>query len=654
MCIKNITSPRNLNLKGVLILCILSFYLITFGQDKNNSLDQLLELSIEELLNIKVSTPSKQEELQFDAPAVITVITANEIELFGAENLYEVMDWVVSTYVTGTYALPQNTISMRGDLRDHYDNHVLKLINGRPIRNSNNEGLNSPLYLSLPISSIQRIEIIRGAGSVLYGTGAYTGIINVITNEVQEDNFNISAGAGSFNTKRAEFSGGLNRKGFQLGLAGKFHIEDGWNLGMIDELGLSGSMPMSEDNMGGLLTAAYKGFTLTSYYLKSDQRAFVMKPDWSAPEEYVNVNKTFADLGYEYEFGPIWKIILNATYNRAYAERGNGYGESNDIIGEMLNKFTWEKVLVRIGAEVNYLNGIADVIPSYSKTWVRFYGDADLKLFSFLKLTGGGQINVINRNQVYFSPRAGIVSNFKNKYGLKVLYSNGFRSPTALETDIKLPSLSGNPILHPETVNSMDVQVFYNNKIIQTDLCWYYAKQSDLIQRVPSMEGPGFTFDNIEEGRFTGLEFNSKLTISNSFYCAGNATYQMNENQDGIENFTTVPNWMIKLGAAFQNPYFSLAVNTNYISEATDVSVKNPSVNQFNPEAKAFVLLNANMNLDLSRIFKIANVKELMLKINVQNLLDEKIYQAEFVRSIVNTIPMRSGRAVYVKISLSF
>ena len=76
-----------------------------------------------------------------------------------------------------------NVPAVRGDLPTHTNNHTLLLINGRPVRESNSGGWNFPVYMAYPIDMIERIEFVRGPGSVLYGTNAYTGVINVITKE---------------------------------------------------------------------------------------------------------------------------------------------------------------------------------------------------------------------------------------------------------------------------------------------------------------------------------------------------------------------------------------------------------------------------------------------------------------------------------------
>jgi len=70
---------------------------------------------------------------------------------------------------------------VRGDIQSQLSNHILVLLNGRPVRESLLGGLNFPFFSAFPVEMIERKELVRGPGSVLYGTNAYSGIVNVIT-----------------------------------------------------------------------------------------------------------------------------------------------------------------------------------------------------------------------------------------------------------------------------------------------------------------------------------------------------------------------------------------------------------------------------------------------------------------------------------------
>ena len=144
------------------------------------TLDELLQLDIVDLDKVKISVASKREETVAQAPSVISVVTARQIKQFGAKNLSDVLNRVTSVQATGSHFYPY-LINMRGQLVGHNNSDILFLINGRPRRTSWNGGTPFPILLAFPLDTIEKIEIIRGPGSVLYGTGAFTGVINIIT-----------------------------------------------------------------------------------------------------------------------------------------------------------------------------------------------------------------------------------------------------------------------------------------------------------------------------------------------------------------------------------------------------------------------------------------------------------------------------------------
>ena len=181
---------------------------------------QMLSQDIETLWDIDVTTASKTEEKQSDAPGIITVVSNDEIMGFGSTSLMDVLDRVTSMHMIYSGIYTWNLGSMRGQHTSVFDNHVLILINGRPLRDGISGGHNNVFYNSFPVEGIDHIEIIRGPGSVLYGTNAYSGVINIITKQAFEKTaFEASVSYGSLNTLSANVGGG-------------FHVNDDLNINL--------------------------------------------------------------------------------------------------------------------------------------------------------------------------------------------------------------------------------------------------------------------------------------------------------------------------------------------------------------------------------------------------------------------------------------
>jgi outer membrane receptor protein involved in Fe transport len=138
------------------------------------------QLSIEELFEVKVYSASKYEQKTTEAPGSITVITADEIRLQGWRTLADVLRSVRGLYVT--YDRNYSYLGVRGFARmGDYNSRVLLLVDGyrlnEPVYDSALIGTEFPLDLDL----VDRIEVVRGPGSSVYGSNAFFGVVNVIT-----------------------------------------------------------------------------------------------------------------------------------------------------------------------------------------------------------------------------------------------------------------------------------------------------------------------------------------------------------------------------------------------------------------------------------------------------------------------------------------
>ena len=157
---------------------LLTWPAMAFSTDKNNS-DYLLSLSLEELLNVKVISASKKEESIATAPAIMSGFTRQEIIDTGSKNIVEALSIMTGLFTYDTYFSEYNLVSIRNNFGgEHYLSKVLFLINGHPTFSTVN---GSVKLRALSINSVERIEVVRGPVSVLYGTNALTGVINVIT-----------------------------------------------------------------------------------------------------------------------------------------------------------------------------------------------------------------------------------------------------------------------------------------------------------------------------------------------------------------------------------------------------------------------------------------------------------------------------------------
>ncbi|MCC6551442.1 MAG: PEGA domain-containing protein, partial [Polyangiaceae bacterium] len=128
----------------------------------------------------EVEAASRSSEAVEDAPGSVTIIPSEELRAFGYPTVAEALRGTRGLY--GTYDGAYTFTGIRGvNLPGDFGNRVLTLVNGHSI-NDSWVGLSYHDYMArTDLEDVQRIEVVRGPGSVLYGTGAFSGVINVVT-----------------------------------------------------------------------------------------------------------------------------------------------------------------------------------------------------------------------------------------------------------------------------------------------------------------------------------------------------------------------------------------------------------------------------------------------------------------------------------------
>lgn len=167
--------------------------------------DELLSMSLDELVRLEVSIATGTPKSLRSTPAVTSIITAAELEAMGAQDIDEALEMVPGLHVSHSSFIYGSRYFMRG-IVSTYNPHTLMLVNGIPQTSlfTGDRGERLVAMSGLPVSMIDRIEIIRGPGSAVYGADAFAGVINIITRKAEDSSGGqASAAYGSFNTGRA-------------------------------------------------------------------------------------------------------------------------------------------------------------------------------------------------------------------------------------------------------------------------------------------------------------------------------------------------------------------------------------------------------------------------------------------------------------------
>ncbi|MBU0678849.1 MAG: TonB-dependent receptor [Verrucomicrobia bacterium] len=211
------TTIRKISLRTaalVLVLAILSFLpeasrakTVTAASD----VDELLDLPIEDLFNVSITTASKISESVDVAPATVYVITQEQIERLGLRDLKDILALVPGVDTVDPHFFLEG--GQRGFMGPF--SQSLILINGREMNNL----IAGETFISNQFRSrnIKQVEIIAGPGSALYGANAVAGVINIITKTEEDvDGVEVSLSYGSFSTKEANILFGKQEGDFKI------------------------------------------------------------------------------------------------------------------------------------------------------------------------------------------------------------------------------------------------------------------------------------------------------------------------------------------------------------------------------------------------------------------------------------------------------
>jgi iron complex outermembrane receptor protein len=165
-----------------------------FAQKRDaNAPEDFFEMSLEELMNIEITTPSKKEEKLFRTPAAAYVLTGDEIRRSGAMSVADALRMVPGLQIARINS-NELAVSSRGFNRE-FSKRMLIMIDGRSVYNPHWGGIRRDSR-DVMLEDIDRIEVIRGPGGTLWGPNAINGIVNIITKNAKDTQGGLLSGGG--------------------------------------------------------------------------------------------------------------------------------------------------------------------------------------------------------------------------------------------------------------------------------------------------------------------------------------------------------------------------------------------------------------------------------------------------------------------------
>ncbi|MCP4078001.1 MAG: TonB-dependent receptor [Gammaproteobacteria bacterium] len=208
--------------KSGIIFWVLSLVFST-ASFANDRLEHFLSLSFEELINLETTIATATKQKLSKVPAVVTVITQQDIKATGATNLADILEGVPGVQIRIDPFGNRPLIHFRGSKATQ----TLLMVNGTPIKDL--MWVFGIFWKGLPVSIIDRIEIIRGPGSAIFGADAFAGVLNIITKTAGKiEDSEVAIRVGSFATKTGWIQHGTTINGFDIGFTAELHDTAGY------------------------------------------------------------------------------------------------------------------------------------------------------------------------------------------------------------------------------------------------------------------------------------------------------------------------------------------------------------------------------------------------------------------------------------------
>ena len=426
----------------------------------------------EELYTVTIA--SRKAEPLRRAPAAVSVIQGKDLERY--RTLADVLRHMPGFFVE------RNEVKDRIFLRGIPDSFLV-LMDGVPFA-SDASTRDYPRGMDLSLEYIEKIEIIRGPGSALWGPDAFTGVVNLVTKKGEKlQGAQVSGEIGSDNTRGGNMQCGFAKNGWDAYLFGSSSHTDGFEKDLPDRQRL-------DDRFGEVYgKVSYKDILeISGRYSKYrdyyTEPVFKLEGQELKPLSFIQttLNKSFEKSSISLQG---WYQFFNSLDDydpTRYRQQNNQFGAELKY-----DQTLFESNFATFGASFRYNDGSHTKLrangdefvyfPSYYTRRYSLYFQDKWKLTDNLEVTGGLRWDNHSVYDQFCSPRLGINYLFLEYFDMKLLYGRAFRTPN-LAVVIEKPSLN------PEQIDSYEAEFgFHYKNLLGIEMNLFYNTLKDLIER---------------------------------------------------------------------------------------------------------------------------------------------------------------------------
>lgn len=427
----------------------------------------------------------------------------------------------------------------------------------------------------------ERVEVLRGPASVLYGSNAMGGVINIVTRKMQEDGVNthLHAGYGSYNTLETELTNRVRKGRFSSVVSGSYNRTDGHRddmgfeqyggyakLGyeMTDHWNVRGDVNVTHFN------ASYPG-PVSAPLLDGDQRITRGMTSFALENRY---EKTSGGLSFFYNWGDHW---INDGYTPSAGEspqdaRFNSHDYMTGIsFYQSTQFFTGNRITLgfdwfRYGGRAwnEYVSGekvgtTSDLVDKQEDE-LAGYIDFRQDFGSWLTFNAGLRVDHHSRVGTEWVPQAGLAFHLPQAMELKASVSKGFRYPILREMYMFPPQ---NPDLQPESM--WNYELAFSQRLMEGQLYYgvnlFYINAKNLIQTLQNPHGSGMLNQNTGKIENAGIELQAAYRINRVWSVDGNYSYL-----HMAHPVIAAPEHKLYAGANFSQGRWNVSTGLQYIA----------------------------------------------------------------------------------------
>lgn len=533
-----------------------------------------------------VVTGTRTEKTLKDTPVETVVITRKQIREMAAQDVGDVLDFTPGIQLESFFGGVQAQVSVEG----LFPQQTKILVDGQRYSG----GLGDPTDLrDIPISMVERIEVIRGASSVLYGSDALGGVINIITKDGVKESYSASAGYGTFD----KFVGTVNH-GNKIGKFGYFLT---YNRDEVNDDIFDNGILFKSNDVNGKLTYDFSDRTLVTLRggYRDEKQPFKFAGT-KQTEDKVNVS-----LRLDHEFVPGRKLTATADYFDFNLD-------SNVLVTDLIHTterqrrlllqydHRWRNHLITSGTTIRAEDfddtGSADV--DAAQQWYSFFVQDDVKITDSLQAVGAIRLDKHSVFANRLIPKLSLLYKLTSSTDLRFTVGTGWRAPTFVNLFRGrtarmggLYFLEGNRGLKPET--TLNFRFGVNQRFSPTaigSISFFRNDVANLIQaqntRGPEaafMLGDTFKQQNINEAQTQGLEASLQKRWFGSFLTRVGYTLLFTKNQTLNKELRNRPRHTVD--GRLQWNIKRLGLSWNLSLKWRDVSFANTSNSARNPSS---------------------------------------------------------------------